>query len=65
MVGRDVLVHYAHMELAEPSIAEGLRMRPRRCATEVVAFQYMLSPGKHSTRDILAWCPRRQQRFRR
>jgi sirohydrochlorin ferrochelatase len=52
MVGRDVLVHYAHMELAEPSIAEGFAACVRDGATDVVAFPYMLSPGKHSTRDI-------------
>src|SRR6476661_4132572 len=52
MVGRDVLVHHAHMELAEPSIADGFAACVRDGATEVVAFPYMLSPGKHSTRDI-------------
>jgi sirohydrochlorin ferrochelatase len=52
MVGRDVLVHYAHMELAEPSIADGFAACVRDGATEVIAFPYMLSPGKHSTRDI-------------
>jgi sirohydrochlorin ferrochelatase len=52
MVGRDVLVHYAHMELAEPSIADGFAACVRDGATDIVAFPYMLSPGKHSTRDI-------------
>ncbi len=52
MVGNDVLVRYAHMELAEPSIAEGFAACVRDGATSVVAFPYMLSPGKHSTRDI-------------
>ena len=47
-----VVVEYAHMELAEPSIEEGFAACVRRGATEVVAFPYMLSPGKHSTRDI-------------
>ena len=50
--GRDVLVGYAHMELAEPTIAQGIAECVKRGATEVVAFPYMLSPGKHSTRDI-------------
>ena len=40
------------MELAEPSIAEGFADCVRAGATEVVAFPYMLSPGKHVTRDI-------------
>ena len=52
MVGDDVLVRYAHMELAEPSIAAGFAACVRDGATDVVAFPYMLSPGKHSTRDI-------------
>lgn len=52
MVGDGVLVRYAHMELAEPSIAAGFAACVTDGATEVVAFPYMLSPGKHSTRDI-------------
>jgi sirohydrochlorin ferrochelatase len=51
-VGRDVLVGYAHMELAEPTIEQGIAECVKRGATEVIAFPYMLSPGKHSTRDI-------------
>jgi sirohydrochlorin ferrochelatase len=52
MVGDGVLVRYAHMELAEPSVADGFAACVRDGATDVVAFPYMLSPGKHSTRDI-------------
>ena len=52
MAGPDVIVGYAHMELAEPGIEAGFGECVRRGATEVVAFPYMLSPGKHSTRDI-------------
>jgi sirohydrochlorin ferrochelatase len=52
MVGDDVLVNFAHMELAEPTIAQGFAACVRDGATDVVAFPYMLSPGKHSTRDI-------------
>ena len=52
MVGDAVLVRYSHMELAEPSIAQGFAACVAGGATEVVAFPYMLSPGKHSTRDI-------------
>ncbi|HET9423831.1 MAG TPA: CbiX/SirB N-terminal domain-containing protein [Gemmatimonadaceae bacterium] len=50
--GPDVLVGYAHMELAEPTIEQGIAECVRRGATEIIAFPYMLSPGKHSTRDI-------------
>ena len=52
MVGESVLVRYAHMELAEPSIVQGVVECVRAGATEVIAFPYMLSPGKHVTRDI-------------
>lgn len=52
MVGGSVIVRHAHMELAEPSIEQGFAACVESGATEVVAFPYMLSPGKHSTRDI-------------
>jgi sirohydrochlorin ferrochelatase len=50
--GTDVIVEYSHMELAEPTIEQGVAACVQRGATEVIAFPYMLSPGKHSTRDI-------------
>ena len=55
MVARVVpyeIVEPAHMELAEPTIAQGFEACVRAGADEVIAFPYMLSPGKHSTRDI-------------
>jgi sirohydrochlorin ferrochelatase len=52
MAGGGVIVRYAHMELASPSIEEGFADCVKAGATEVVAFPYMLSPGKHSTGDI-------------
>ena len=52
MAGPAVIARYAHMELAEPSIENGLRHCVEAGATEVVCFPYMLSPGKHSTGDI-------------
>jgi len=52
MVGRGLLVRHAHMELAAPSIAEGFAACVASGATEVIVFPYMLSPGKHVTRDI-------------
>jgi len=51
-VGDAALVRYAHMELAEPTIAQGFGECVRAGATEVIAFPYMLSPGKHVTRDV-------------
>jgi sirohydrochlorin ferrochelatase len=52
MVGDGVIVRHAHMELAEPSIAQGFADCVNAGATEVIAFPYMLSPGKHVTRDV-------------
>jgi sirohydrochlorin ferrochelatase len=52
MAGREVVVRYAHMELAEPSIASGVQSCVDAGATELIVFPYMLSPGKHSTADI-------------
>jgi len=51
-VGDAALVRYAHMELAEPTIAQGFAECVHAGATEVIAFPYMLSPGKHVTRDV-------------
>jgi sirohydrochlorin ferrochelatase len=52
MAGPDVVVRYAHMELAEPSISAGVRACVEAGATELIVFPYMLSPGRHSTGDI-------------
>ncbi len=52
MAGPSVLVHYAHMELADPSIEAGVKACIDGGATEIIAFPYMLSPGRHSTSDI-------------
>jgi sirohydrochlorin ferrochelatase len=52
MLDGDGTVRFAHMELAAPSIADGFAACVNDGANHVVAFPYMLSPGKHSTRDI-------------
>jgi len=52
MAGSDVVVRYAHMELAEPTIAVGFSSCVEAGATDVTVFPYMLSPGRHSTADI-------------
>ena len=52
VVGDGIIVRHAHMELAEPSIAAGFADCVGAGATEVIAFPYMLSPGKHVTRDV-------------
>ena len=52
MAGTDVVVRHAHMELAEPTIAQGIASCVDAGASEVIVFPYMLSPGRHSTSDI-------------
>ena len=52
MAGPGVVVRFAHMELAEPSISAGVQSCIEAGATELIVFPYMLSPGKHSTGDI-------------
>ncbi|MGN6367549.1 MAG: CbiX/SirB N-terminal domain-containing protein [Phycisphaerae bacterium] len=46
------IVEPAHMELAEPSIAQAFDKCVAQGATLVVVHPYFLSPGRHSTTDI-------------
>lgn len=52
LAGPGVIVRYAHMELAAPTIDEGFAACIAAGASEVIAFPYMLSPGRHATSDI-------------
>jgi sirohydrochlorin ferrochelatase len=52
MAGSDVVVRYAHMEIAQPDIAAGFAKCVEAGANDVTVFPYMLSPGRHSTSDI-------------
>jgi sirohydrochlorin ferrochelatase len=52
LAGNEVVVRYAHMELAPPDIGQGFADCVRAGATDVTVFPYMLSPGRHSTSDI-------------
>ena len=46
------IVEIAHMELASPSIAEGVARCALRGATQIVVHPYMLAPGRHSALDL-------------
>ena len=46
------IVEPAHMELAEPTIAQAFDRCVERGAAIVVIQPYFLSPGRHSTEDI-------------
>lgn len=59
----DLIVHIAHMELAEPNIERGFAACAQDGATEVVVHPYMLSPGRHSSQDIPALAARAAQKF--
>lgn len=48
----ELIVEIAHMELAEPTIMQGFKACVQAGASEVIAHPYMLSPGRHATKDI-------------
>ena len=52
MAGPEVVVRYAHMDLAEPDIRRGFTDCVEAGATDITVFPYMLPPGRHSTADI-------------
>jgi sirohydrochlorin ferrochelatase len=47
-----VIVHHAHMDLAEPSIEQGIARCVKDGATEIVVQPYMLARGRHATQDL-------------
>lgn len=52
--GDYVAVEPAHMELAEPSIADAFARCVEQGATTVIVAPYFLGPGRHWDRDIPA-----------
>jgi sirohydrochlorin ferrochelatase len=46
------IVEPAHMELAEPTIADAFNRCVQQGAQRVIVFPYFLGPGNHSTKDI-------------
>ncbi|MBI4555987.1 MAG: cobalamin biosynthesis protein CbiX [Candidatus Hydrogenedentes bacterium] len=49
---RIAIVEPAHMEIAEPTIAQAFAKCVARGAKRVIIHPYFLSPGVHSTTDI-------------
>ncbi len=47
-----LIVVGAHMELASPTIEDGITTCIDHGATEIIAQPFMLSPGRHTTEDI-------------
>ena len=48
----DLIVEFAHMELAEPSIEKAIDKCVNQGAKSIVVHPYMLSPGRHAKKDI-------------
>lgn len=48
------LVEAAFLEIAEPSIPDGLKLCMEKGAKNIVIFPYFLSAGRHVTEDIPA-----------
>ena len=46
------LVCIAHLEIAKPSIGEGIEECVAAGATEIAVHPYFLTPGRHTSRDI-------------
>lgn len=47
-----IAVKVAHMELAEPTLAQAIEACAAEGARRVTVHPYFLAPGRHSTRDI-------------
>ena len=47
-----LIIEGCHMELAAPTIEDGVRKCVEKGATKIIAQPYMLSPGRHATKDI-------------
>jgi sirohydrochlorin ferrochelatase len=48
------IVRVAHMEIAPPTLADGIAECVAAGATEIVVHPYLLAPGRHSQEDIPA-----------
>ena len=57
------IVRHAHMELARPSIEEGVEACVKAGADEIIVHPYFLVPGRHSTGDIPRMVEEAARRF--
>jgi sirohydrochlorin ferrochelatase len=48
----ELIAHIAHMDLAEPTIQQGIDACVNDGASKIIVHPYMLSPGRHATQDI-------------
>ena len=50
----DSIVEVAHLEIAEPDIAQGIEACVAKGATQIVVHPFFLGPGRHTSEDIPA-----------
>jgi len=48
----DRIVRFAHMEIAAPTIPDGIAACAAAGATEIVVHPFFLAPGVHGRRDV-------------
>lgn len=48
----DIPVYTAHMEIASPTIADGMGQCVQNGAEHVIVVPFFLSPGRHATTDV-------------
>lgn len=48
----DRVVHAAHLEIAEPSVAAGIDACVADGAREILIHPFFLAPGRHATEDL-------------
>ena len=63
MAGPEVVVRYAHMELAEPSIAAGVGSASRRARRSSSSFPTCSRRASTPRATSRAWSPKRRSRF--
>ncbi|MGB5702098.1 MAG: CbiX/SirB N-terminal domain-containing protein [Polyangiales bacterium] len=51
-IGEGAIVEPAHMEIAEPTIAQGFARCVQQGASIIVAHPFMLAPGRHVQEDL-------------
>ncbi len=48
----DLLIVTAHLEIAEPNIAQAIATCAAHDATEIIIHPFFLAPGRHTSHDI-------------
>ena len=56
------IVEVAHLEIAEPGIAEGIENCVKQGANHIIVHPFFLGPGRHTSEDIPAQVERAAQR---